>query len=81
MVYSPNIIVLLVQMSQATQSVAEDAGSVTVCAEINNTTLPLQRSATVQIFSVSSSAGSKLNNYDPVLKEWLKNDVLYSFFV
>ena len=52
-------------MSQATQSVAEDAGNVTVCAEISNTTLPLQRSVTVLIFSVSSSAGS--NYYDPVL--------------
>ena len=56
---SPDNLVLLVQMSQATQSVTEDAGSVTVCVEINNTTLPLQRSATVQVFSVSSSAGSK----------------------
>ena len=61
-------------MSQATQSVAEDAGNVTVCAEISNTTLPLQRSITVLIFSVSSSAGS--NYYDPVLKDWFKNDVL-----
>lgn len=46
-------------MSQATQSVVEDAGSVTVCAEINNTTLPFQMSTTVQIFTVSLSAGSK----------------------
>lgn len=45
-------------MSQATQNVIEDAGSVTVCAEINNMTLPFQRSTTVLLFTVGLSAGN-----------------------
>ena len=49
--------VLFLQMNQATQSVVEDAGNVTVCAEINSTTLPFQMNTTVQIFTVSLSAG------------------------
>lgn len=51
--------VLLLQMSQATQSVDEDAGSVTVCAEIDNITLPFQANASVQILTASLSAGSE----------------------
>ena len=49
--------VLLLQMSQATQNVVEDDGSVSVCAEINDTTLPFQRNTTVQIFTIALSAG------------------------
>ena len=46
--------VLLLQMSQATLVVNEDAGSVSVCAEV--ATLPFQRTATVQFFTTSMSA-------------------------
>ena len=55
-------------MSQATQNVIEDAGSVTVCAEINNMTLPFQRSTTVLLFTVGLSAGNKFQCYIYVLR-------------
>lgn len=50
-------------MSKSSLSVVEDTGSVTVCAEINSTTLPFQMSATAQISTVSLSAGT-CNNYN-----------------
>jgi hypothetical protein len=66
-------------MSQATQNVVEDTGSVTVCAEINSTTLPFQKSATVQIFSVSSSAGSKLSSI--IMTVFLRMMSFFTFFM
>ena len=50
-------LVLLLQMSQATTSVAEDAGNISVCVEVNDATLPFQRRAVFQIFTIQLSAG------------------------